>query len=738
MAPAPGSFSGHIGRTVKGSRLLTLLFTVTTFWASTLLFLLEPMFAKMILPLFGGSPAVWNTAMVFFQLVLFLAYIYSHYVARQRHPQSVLIHSVAVFAPCFLLPIGIRCAGNLGAVVSHPAVAVLTIAVTSIGLPFFIVATSAPLLQKWFSHTGHPYAANPYFLYAASNAGSLVGLGLYPCLLEPKLRTSQQTVIWSMGYVVFMLLTITCGLARYICGTSVAPSIATNKGKGPNLTDKLLWAALAFVPASLLYAFTAQLSTDFPPIPLLWVLPLGFYLATFILVFSIRFERFRHVIKVLPTIIVMAMICFLFPNIRAWGAIGVMKLCCFVIIAFAFHAELARRRPTGQHLTEYYLWVSAAGICGGLLNSFVAPVVFTEYWEYPLTLVVAAALLPIIKGVSRRSINLRIIGIALGSISAVGIFLQGKHFPGADLIKLTALIMGSLLCLRVPLKWTAGALLLISVSIGWVAHPHQLYRDRSFFGKYQVTTDPDEKWHILIHGTTIHGLQQVTAAPPKVTPAAYYMPVKAAFEVGLSNNPSANIVVVGLGAGMVARYLGAEQSMTFYEIDPLVEHIANRYFTFLSERAGREKVVLGDARLALINAAPHSYDFIVLDAFSSDAIPAHLLTKEAFRLYREKLTKDGLLLVHITNRYLDLAPVVAASSAQTGRSMLLLNDVPEKAAEASLGRWPSKWVIVLPSDREREFEAHGWKLYTGPSVEWTDDRSSIFSLIKWRRVFGMG
>ena len=506
------------------------------------------------------------------------------------------------------------------------------------------------------------------------------------------------------------------------------------------MKDKLLWAALAFVPGSLLYAFTAQLSLDFPPIPLLWVLPLGLYLATFILAFSAPFERLRPFARVLPSVIVAAMAMFLLgfgARIGGWVALGVLKLSCFVLMALAFHGELARRRPDRRHLTEYYLWISAGGILGGLLNSFVAPVVFSDFWEYPLTLIVAAALLPAFAAVSRCRVNLNTIAVAVILTSITGLALRAIPWSGTPALRIAVLFMGALLCIRVPVKWTAAVLVLISLSVGWVRPLPPLFRNRSFFGRYQVTTEADGKWRILIHGTTTHGLQRVVDSPRTTTPGGYYLPAKAALELALRNKPAANIAVVGLGAGMIACYASAQQSTTFFEIDPLVEHIANRYFTFLSQCIGPKNVVLGDARLTLINAASQSFDVIILDAFSSDAIPIHLLTEEAFRLYREKLTADGLLLVHISNNYLDLAPVVAASGAQAGYSMLLFDDTQVTPAEASKRHWGSLWAAVLPSAYTREFEAHGWQPYTDRRVEWTDDHSSIFGVMKWKKLLGI-
>ena len=720
------------------SRVLIVLFSVTVFWASALLFLLEPMFAKMILPVFGGSPAVWNTSMVFFQSTLFLAYIYSHVVANRSPAQSVLIHSFAVFIPLLVLPISIRSASNLNTVIHHPAAAVLLIALSSIGIPFFVVATSAPLLQRWFSHTPHRDASDPHFLYAASNAGSLIGLALYPCFVEPRFRTGQQSIIWSFGYAIFLVMTLLCGLAAYRWQVRTPTVIADEPEPAPSLKDKLLWCALAFVPASLLYAFTAQLSSDFPPIPLLWVIPLALYLLTFVVAFSSPFAAMRRSVRFLPLAITVSMMLFLIGfGVRPgwWGAVGLLKLFCFGVIALAFHTELANRRTGRRHLTEYYLWVSAGGILGGLLNAFIAPVVFSDFWEYPLTLLIAAALLPAISAVRRRPVNAIFATLSIAIVCAAGIALQLTHSPTAGAMRVIVLVAGAVLCMSVPTRFTAVAILVVALSVGRI-ESHPLYQGRSFFGKYQINTAADGKWRILKHGATIHGLQRIVDSPITTPPTGYYVPVKHTFDRALANKPSARIAVVGLGAGMVACYSTPDQSTTFFEIDPLVERIADKYFTFLSQCLGRHDVVLGDARLTIRNAAPHSFDVIVLDAFSSDAIPVHLLTKEAFALYREKLTGDGMLLVHISNNYLELSPVVAASGARDGYSLLLLDDDHITNAESAKGRMPSKWALVLPSGRVPEFESDGWKPFAGDPVNWTDDHSSLFEVVMWPKLFG--
>ncbi len=698
------------------------------------------MFTKIILPIFGGSAAVWNTAMVFFQSALFLAYIYSHKVGNLTVRRSVITQSLVLFVPFLVLPIAIRGTTNIKTIVNHPILAIVEIATLSIGLPFFIVSTSAPLLQRWFSQTYHRNASDPYFLYAASNAGSLIGLAMYPAILEPGFRISQQTEIWSGAYAVFTLLTLGCGFAAYKWRRrDTLPTEGDELELSPRIGEKLLWAALAFVPASLLYAVTAQLSTDFPPIPLLWVIPLGLYLLSFIMAFSRPSWLTSRCGRLLQGTVIGSMLIFLMGfGVRpgGWAAMGLIKLCCFGIIALGFHTELASRRPGYRHLTGYYLWISGAGILAGLLNAVVAPVIFSDYWEYPLTLIVAAALLPTISTARRRPVNLKLLSssIAVVCIAGIAIRLMGSSVkPGT---KLLVLLLGALLCLRVPVKWAAVGLAIVSLCIGRIETP-PLYQGRSFFGTYKVTTAADGKWHILRHGTTIHGLQRVADSPMQTTPTGYYVPVKEVFGRVLSHKPLARVGVVGLGAGITACYVLPGQSTTFFEIDALVEDIANRYFTFLSQCPGAKDVVLGDARLTMRDAAPHSFDVIVLDAFSSDAIPLHLLTKEAFAMYSEKLKPGGILLAHVSNNYLELAPVIAGSGQQSGHLTLQLDDSQVTPVESSHGRLPSRWAAIVPFDLVPEFESIGWKPVTAPAVTWTDDHSSVIAALPWTKLLGI-
>ena len=331
-------------------------------------------------------------------------------------------------------------------------------------------------------------------------------------------------------------------------------------------------------------------------------------------------------------------------------------------------------------------------------------------------------------------INPKHLAVAIAIVSIAGIALQLRS-GSSTASRLALLAAGAILCMRAPVKWTAAALVLVSLSVGRI-ESSPLYRDRSFFGTYEVTTAAGGKWHILRHGTTIHGLQRVVDSPLTNPPRGYYMPVKAVFDSAFAHQPAVNVAVVGLGAGIIACYSTPEQSTTFYEIDPLVERIANRYFTLLSQCQGHKKVVLGDARLTLRDAASHSYDAIVLDAFSSDSIPVHLLTKEAFNLYGDKLKPGGMLLVHISNNYLELAPVVAGSSAQLGYSTLLLEDTQVTPSEAAQGRMASRWALAIPADRTQAFESNGWKPFSGTPVTWTDDRCSIFSVVIWPKLLG--
>ncbi|MGA3053384.1 MAG: fused MFS/spermidine synthase [Candidatus Korobacteraceae bacterium] len=738
-------------------------FAATMFLSAFLLFSMEPMVAKMILPLLGGAPAVWNTCLVFFQAVLLAGYIYAHVSAQLlSHRRQIVLHLSVLLIALMVLPLHIPVAW-VPPVRQNPALWLLGLLSVSVGLPFFVLSASTPILQKWFSHSGDPAANDPYFLYAASNAGSLAGLLTYPFVLEPTLGLTTQSKLWSYGYILLFLLA--CGCAAIIwrvpqtlmpahqLGKEEATPDETGEDARPSIKRRFRWIVLAFVPASLTLGFTTALTTEMPAIPLFWVLPLAFYLLSFVFVFA-RKPLVSHdwLIRRLPFLILAATFPIVsqlkFP-ILLWIPLDLLTL---FSVALVCHGELARSRPSTKRLTEFYLWISVGGVLGGIFNALIAPVIFNSVIELPLVLVLAALLRPPIdvKENTRRARRLDLLlPLILGlSLVAVILLLQALAVKPASPVgrAMTILIFGYSLewCLsfgRRPIRFAAGlAAVFLATTVYIGQYGHILHRERSFFGVIRVTDDDEKQLRMLLHGATIHGLQSLDPARAK-EPLSYYTkagPVGQVFDA-FSGNPDENqVAIVGLGAGTMACYVSPPQQLTYYEIDPLVERIAEnpRYFTFLRDCYPRVRVVLGDARLSLQTAPDHSYGIIILDAFSGDSIPVHLLTREALRLYLTKLTPNGILVFHISNIYLDLQPVVGPLAGDAGLIGLIETDTNISDAQTKNGVLASTWVVIgrSSSDLGKLAGDSRWRpLLSRPgSKVWTDDFSSVISIFKWK------
>jgi hypothetical protein len=635
-----------------------LLFTITLFVSAALLFSVQPLIAKMLLPLLGGSPAVWNTCMVFFQSLLLAGYLYAHAATTWLGPRrQAPLHVGLLLLPVVVLPLAVS-PGWLPPADANPIPWLLALLLVSVGLPFFMVATSAPLLQKWFARTGHPGGRDPYFLYAASNLGSLLALLSYPLLLEPYLRLAEQSWLWSSAYGLLVLLTTACAVVVWR-----APARAPG-GEGPQTTAepggagpperlapgrRLRWVALAFVPSSLMLGVTTHLSTDIAALPLLWVLPLALYLLSFILVFARRPPLPRRLAeRAFPMAVVLSALFFCLEALNPlWVPLYLdipLHLLTFFVVAVGCHGELAGDRPPERHLTEFYLWMASGGVLGGLFNALIAPVVFDRVVEYPLALVLAALLQPRAGAPAERPLSRWLdlaLPLGLAALAAV-LFASLSAFRFSSTAPSNVLAgLFLLLCYTFegrPIRFAlgvGGVLLASALSPG---HSGQtLYRERSFFGVLRVAHDPTGQYRQLIHGTTLHGQQSLDPAR-RDEPLTYYHrtgPAGQVLEVFQQRPAKPSVGVVGLGAGSLACYARAEQDWTFYEIDPSVERIARdpRFFTYLQDcRAGGLRVVLGDARLRLREEPDRRHGLIILDAFSSDAIPIHLLTREALGL----------------------------------------------------------------------------------------------------------
>lgn len=742
--------------------MLLVVFTISMFLSAALLFLVEPMLAKMMLPLLGGTPAVWNTCLVFYQAVLLAGYLYAHLTMKWLGRRvQIGFHVVLVLLPLLLvglLPLHLP-AGWEPPDQSNPAPWILAILLISVGLPFFTLSANAPIMQRWFGDSGHRHATDPYFLYAASNAGSLAGLLAYPLILEPTLRLSVQSQLWSYAYFLFAALTVTCAALVWrmqpASVNSSADKVEEPAAKGVWL-ERLRWIALAFVPSSLMLGVTTALTTDVPAIPLFWVLPLALYLMSFVLVFAKR-PPISHewVVKRLPFLILSALIPMVSQTKFPFAVLLVLYLLVLFGVAIVFHGELAMSRPRSTRLTEFYLWISFGGVLGGIFNSLVAPVAFHSVMEFPLVLILAASLRPVIELKPVKSAATRwarredlLLPLALG-LSMVIVILGLARLGLKPGHLLTILIFGysSLWCLSFGnrrLRYAAGLTAMWIAS--WLyAGPfgHILDTERSFFGVSRVTNDASGKLRYLFHGGTIHGIQNLDPAISR-EPLAYYGkngPAGQIFRAEQARMPQGDWAIVGLGAGAMACYLQPGQTLTYYEIDPLVARLAAnpRYFTFLEQCAPQARIVLGDARLKLRDAPDGAYELIILDAFSGDAIPMHLLTREALALYQRKLAPGGILAFHISNLYLQLAPTLGDLAHDAHLACMIEDDTAVTQAQIDAGTFPSTWIVMARSQADLTNLIGGtatsarWvpvQVRPGASV-WTDDYSNILSVIKW-------
>jgi spermidine synthase len=731
---------------------LLFLFALTLLVGAALLFVVQPMMAKLVLPLLGGSPAVWNTCMVFFQAALLAGYAYAHattaWLGARR--QAALHAALLLLALC-LLPLGIP-PGWVHSVptAADPSPWLLGLLVATVGLPFFAVSTTAPLLQRWFSATGHPTAHDPYFLYGASNLGSLAALLGYPLVVEPNLRLQRQSEAWAFGYGVLMIMILACAAAVWRA-PRVSPRPVGERDDACPRPDHLgsrlwvQWVSLSFLPSSLLLGVTTYISTDLAAVPLLWVVPLALYLLTFILVFARR-QVVPHalVLHALPIAVVMLALVICLKTTQA--AFIPVHLVAFFVVAMACHGELVKLRPSTGHLTAFYLAISVGGVLGGILNALVAPVVFNWVAEYPLALALACLVLPgraPTRGTRDRLLDLAF-PAALGLLTAwaVNRFVPSREYEAGGLGFKLAFGLAVFLCYifkdrPVRFAFGVGAVLLAS-QISDNIHGRVLYQERNFFGVLRVSRDGEENYHRLIHGNTVHGQQSLDPRRRR-EPLTYYHrtgPIGQVFAAIAKKLARSDVAVVGLGAGSLACYAESDQRWTFFEIDPAVLRIARdpNFFTYLADcRATSCDVVLGDARLRLRDAPDSGYGLIVLDAFSSDAIPMHLLTREALELYRRKLADGGLIAFHISNRYLDLTRVLRALARDAGLVGRVCHDQNVPPEQLREGKYASSWFVMAARDADLGTLADDprWEASEprpGDMV-WTDDFSNLAALL---------
>ncbi len=725
------------------------LFTVTLFVSAGLLFLLEPMFAKMTLPVLGGTSAVWTTCMLFYQAMLLAGYAYANAITRgvPFRVQAILCAGLAL-APLLILPFSLP-AGRVPPVEHNPIPWLLMILTFVVGLPFFVLSIVAPTLQKWFAGIGHPLSNDPYFLYAASNLGSMLGLLSYPIFIEPHFRLAEQSRLWTYGYAVLVLLVVACAAALWRAprpqnpaGTAAARD--DEPTSAPLFRERLCWLALAFVPSSLMLGVTTVLTTEIPPIPMFWVLPLSIYLLSFILVFAKKPPiSHRQMAGSMPLLILAVAIPVLLKADWPLFLEIAVNLMTLFVVAVACHGELAQRRPSSEHLTGFYLWLALGGVLGGVFNAIIAPLIFSTVLEFPLALFFAALLRQIILPAAKRP-RFNWLDVALPvAMGALAILLMGvlRKFgiePGVA-FHLIAFGPSVLLCLSTakrPIRFAlAFAALVMAGTFYTGVYRTVLHTERSFYGIYRIANDETGQYRILFDGQTLHGMQSLVPGRSR-EPLSYYTrsgPIGQVFAAFAGSEIRNSVAIVGLGGGSLACYATAGDQFTFYEIDPVVERIARdpRYFTFLQECGPGARVILGDARISLKNDFGRRYGIFILDAFGADAIPIHLLTREAVQLYLSKLADHGILAFHISNRYLDLQKVLGNVANDAG--LIALAEYDTTGIQA--GKLPSRWVVMARSrdDLGTLIGDPRWMLLKDdPHTRvWTDDYSSILSIFNW-------
>ncbi len=729
------------------------LFAVVILLSSALVFLVQPMFARMVLPVLGGSPSVWNTAMLFYQAVLLAGYGYAHLAVRWLGVRrQAWLHAVVILLPLLFLPIAVP-EGASPPAEAEPSWWLLGVMAVAIGLPFFVVSTTSPLLQRYFVSVGHRDSSDPYFLYVASNAGSVLALLAYPLVLEPLTTTTVQGWVWagSYGLLTVLLLVVVAlihrrGIEHRAAGSAV-PGAAV---PALPLRTRLWWVGMAFVPSSLMLSVTTYISTDLAAAPLLWVIPLGLYLVSFILVFGRRTSRVIPVFRrALPIALVALVMVLALGSTRPIEVMVPVHLLVFLVVAVVCHGALAEGRPAPAHLTDFYLWMAVGGVLGGLFNALVAPHLFTSVAEYPIVLVLAALLASPgdaaardapARGRLRRAAEILLPPAAIGIATALLILL-------VEQTGLATSPPGLVLCFGIPTfaaYFLSRSRVRFGLALGVVLLASGLYGEpqdllvarRSFFGIHRVSFDPATNRHQLAHGNTLHGQQSLEPSLRRI-PMAYYHPggPAGAIFAAYGQGPDRRIAGVGLGAGALAAYAQPGQSWTFFEIDPAVVELASdpRYFTYLSDAPVPIGIRVGDARLRLAEAPDGSFDLMALDAYSSDAIPVHLATKEAVALYLRKLTPGGILAFHLSNQHLDLVPILANIARALGLACIDRFDQGVSPEEEKEGKEPSQWLVMGRSMAHLSpLLARGdWRLRPGApgGALWTDDHNSILDAL---------
>lgn len=658
-------------------RLQTIIFAMTLFLSACLAFWVQPLLAKMILPYLGGSPSVWNTCVMFFQGVLLAGYLYAHYLIRIPVKAQPVVHIAILSLGIIFIPFVID--PNLIPSVETPIFSVVKLLVFTSAVPLIALSASAPLLQRWFSNTAHVHADDPYFLYTASSAGSIAGLIIFPFFLEPHFTLSFQNHLWTVSFVCFFILVIICGSVNYLKAPEITEKSDSILSGDVTWKRRLYWLALTFAPSSLLLGLTTYITTDIASVPLFWVVPLVLYMMTFIFAFAKRqiiSESTAQIVQlalIIPIFLIMSYPMHVFPH----SVKLIIHLSMLFFTALVCHLELVKYRPHHERLTDFYFFVALGGFLGGVFNTLIAPLLFVDIYEYPAVLLFAILLVP-----SRL----------------------------------------------VPKKYLASGLTLLLVTHFYLEHPffkNSIYTTRNFFGTTRVVKMKKDV-HFLLHGTTTHGLQ-IREPGRETFVASYYRPLVSIFDNLRSQKNNLNVGITGLGTGSCACLAKGNDMITFFEINPDIINIASNpnFFSFLELCPPQGGIYVGDARLKMKKISNNSYDIMILDAFSSDSIPVHLLTAEAMQLYFSKLKNDGILLVNISNRFLDLKKVVSALAKNQSLQAKFLVSKPDDKNHV----YRATWAILAKPNVDLKAITNGQDWTPAPPTSnahlWTDDYSNI-------------
>ncbi len=741
------------------------IFATALFLSALLLFSVQPIFARMVLPKLGGSPAVWAVSMVFFQAVLLAGYAYAHLLNRHcPQRQAPLVHLGLMALAALALPFGLpRFADEPPA--GDAYFWLMGVLAAGVGLPFFAVSANAPLLQSWFSRSGHPQASDPYFLYGASNFGSLIALLAYPVAIEPVLGLSRQAGVWTSGFLMLGVLIALCALLVLPARETLPQrgAAATAEASPPVSWQQALgWIWFAGVPSGLLVSYTSYITTDIAAAPFLWVIPLALFLATFILVFRDKpVLPHRILLRVQPLVVTLTLLGLATSTVHSWMLGMIAGFAAFFVTTMVCHKQLYDARPQSRHLTAFYMWMSLGGVMGGMFAALLAPQIFNAIYEFPLLLLAGlasrAGVARALTDTNERKLSLRFCGLALVGVAVLAAIVAAgmvtTDFAGRSVaLLMTACGVFALLMSERPLQQVAAV---ITMAVALLMLPSAMnfgFAERSFFGVHRIDMSADGQYRKLIHGTTLHGAMRVKDAQGNTVaaalPATYYHPASPMAQgVDLARaatgKTDGGLVVgsVGVGTGSMACYARGNERWRFYEIDPVVVKLARdpNLFTYFARCRPDADFVIGDARLTLAREPAGSIDYLIVDAFSSDSIPVHLLTREALQLYLSRLSPNGIVALHVSNRHMDLVDVATN----------LAHSMPGIGALAVIDRRRmqnfdvvTSHVILFAKSQAVLAPALAWNgarpiaAATGrPAAPWTDDYSNVLGAILKRHGF---